>query len=592
MIHKGEPRKAADHFSNTAITLTEAGMAELLTLKTSSCKNCYRCIRQCPVKSIRFENNQAHILGEECILCGHCFVACPQNAKEIRNDLEAVQALIAGGSPVYASLAPSFTANYGGLGIDGMKGALQQLGFAGAEETAVGAAIVKRQYDVMLKDESQDVIISSCCHSVNLLIQKYYPAASAMLAPVLSPMLAHGMDIKRRHPGARTVFIGPCIAKKDEAESYSALVDGTLTFTELSSWLEQNNISLHNPPRRQAKVEAPQGKIDSKRGLTRFFPTAGGILRSMAKENPRYAYFFVDGIDNCIRSIEDLLRGKPEKCFVEMSACAGSCLGGPVMERKDPVRDYIALSRYAGEEDFETAPYPAGELDRKFTAPAIRPIHLGAEAIEEVLRKLGKTKPEHELNCGTCGYNTCREKARAVLEGKATLTMCLPYLKERAESFSDTIIANTPDGIIVLNENLEVQQINAAACRVFNISPQDILGDQVVRVLDPVPFIEVCRQEKNRHDQRMYLADYKKYIDQTVIYDKNYHIIIGIMRDITEDAERKAEKEEFNRKTIEITNKVIEKQMRAVHEIASLLGETTAETKVALTKLKESLSND
>jgi iron only hydrogenase large subunit-like protein/uncharacterized Fe-S cluster-containing protein len=567
-------------------------MAELLTLKTSSCKNCYKCIRHCPVKSIRFENNQAHIVGEECILCGHCFVACPQNAKEIRNDTEAVQALLAGGSPVYASLAPSFTANYGGLGIDAMESALRQLGFAGAEETAVGAAIVKRQYDAMLKEESQDVIISSCCHSVNLLIQKYYPGASPMLAPALSPMLAHGMDIKRRHPGARAVFIGPCIAKKDEAESCSALVDGTLTFAELSRWLEQENISLHGYRQAQAGTGAPKNKEDSKRGLTRIFPTPGGILRSMAKENPRYAYFSVDGIDNCIRSIEDLLRGKPEKCFIEMSACAGSCLGGPAMERKDPVRDYIALSRSAGKEDFETAPYSGGELERQFASPAVRRVRLGTEAIAEVLRKLGKTKPEHELNCGTCGYNTCREKAQAVLEGKATLTMCLPYLKERAESFSDTIITNTPNGIIVLNENLEVQQINAAACRIFNINPQDILGDQVVRILDPVPFIEVCRQEKNMHKQRTYLADYEKYIDQTVIYDKNYHIIIGIMRDITEDAKQKAAKEEFNRQTIEITNKVIEKQMRAVHEIASLLGETTAETKVALTKLKESLSND
>jgi uncharacterized Fe-S cluster-containing protein len=264
------------------------------------------------------------------------------------------------------------------------------------------------------------------------------------------------------------------------------------------------------------------------------------------------------------------------------------------MEQKErsPVRDYIAVSRSAGEKDFETSSYSAEELGKKFVPLARRRIHLGTEAIEGVLRKLGKTKPEHELNCGSCGYNTCREKAKAVVEGKATLTMCLPYLKEKAESFSDTIIANTPNGVIVLNENLEVQQINAAACRILNIRAPDILGDQVVRVLDPLPFIEVCQKRKNSYNQNIYLADYAKHIDQTIIYDTNYHIIIGIMRDITGDAERKAEKEEFNRQTIEITNNVIEKQMRAVHEIASLLGETTAETKVALTKLKESLSNE
>jgi iron only hydrogenase large subunit-like protein len=600
-------------------------MAEYLTLKTSNCKNCYKCIRHCPVKSIRFENNQAHIVEEECILCGRCFVACPQNAKEIRDDLGAVQALIENGTPVYASLAPSFTANYGGADITTMEGALKQLGFAGAEETAVGAAIVKQQYDAMLRNETQDLIISSCCHSVNLLIQKYYPAALPMLAPVLSPMLAHGMDLKRRHPDARIVFIGPCISKKDEAERYAGPVDKTLTFEELSRWLEQKHISLDEKFQGKAGTGAPQSTKDSGRGLTRLFPTAGGILRTMAKENSRYAYFFVDGIENCIRAIEDLAGRKPrlhdrppEKCFIEMSACTGSCLGGPVMAASmrlasmpiqnarhsghspeaaiygspAPVRDYIAVSRYAGRKDFETFSYSAGELDKKFVSLSPRRIHLGAGAIEEVLRKLGKTKPEHELNCGSCGYNTCREKAQAVLEGKATLTMCLPYLKERAESFSDNIITNTPNGIIVLNEATEVQQINAAACRLLNIKAHDILGDQVIRILDPAPFIEVCRQEKNMYNQRVYLADYEKYIDQTIIYDKNYHIIIGIMRDVTGEAARKVAKEDFNRKAIEITDKVIEKQMRAVQEIASLLGETTAETKVALTKLKESLSNE
>jgi iron only hydrogenase large subunit-like protein/uncharacterized Fe-S cluster-containing protein len=570
----------------------EAVLTEYLTLKTKDCKNCYKCIRRCPVKSIRFENSQAHIVREECILCGRCFVACPQNAKEIRDDLPGTQALLESGVPVYASLAPSFAANYGGRNLGVLERALIKLGFAGAEETALGAAMVKRQYDALLKNESREVIISSCCHSVNLLIQKYYPKALPFLAPVLSPMLAHGMDLKRRHPGARIVFIGPCVSKKEEAEMYAGPVDRALTFRELSRWLEQKHISLDETG--EAETTEPRPGETAGRGLTRLFPTAGGILRTMAKENPRYAYFFVDGITNCIQTIEDLLREKPGKCFIEMSACAGSCLGGPVMERepRSPVRDYMAVSRYAGEQDFESPSYSGKELDKKFVSLAPRRVHLGEDAVLEVLRKLGKTKPEHELNCGSCGYNTCRDKARAVLEGKATLTMCLPYLKERAESFSDNIIKNTPNGIIVLNETLEVQQINAAACRLLNINPPDILGDQVVRLLDPLPFIEVCRQEKNIYNQRVYLADYEKYIDQTVIYDKSYHIIIVIMRDVTGEAVRKAAKEAFNRKTIEITGQVIKKQMRTAQEIASLLGETTAETKVALTKLKESLTNE
>ena len=147
-------------------------MANCLTLKKSNCKNCYKCIRHCPVKSIRFSGNQAHIIGNECILCGQCFVVCPQNAKEIVDETEKVRVLIQTGSPVYVSLAPSFAANYRGIGINGMRTALKALGFADAEETAIGATIVKNEYQKILNEGRRDILISSCCHSVNLLIQK------------------------------------------------------------------------------------------------------------------------------------------------------------------------------------------------------------------------------------------------------------------------------------------------------------------------------------------------------------------------------------------------------------------------------------
>ena len=212
-------------------------MSTCLTLKKSNCKNCYKCIRHCPVKSIRFSGNQAHIIGNECILCGQCFVVCPQNAKEITSEVEKVKVLLASGDPVYVSLAPSFVANYDGVGIGAMRRALQKLGFTDAEETAVGATMVKREYERMLAEEEHDIIITSCCHSVNLLIQKYFPTELQYLAKVLSPMQAHCTDIKRRHPNAKTVFIGPCVAKKDEAEYYEGIVDAVLTFEELTEWL-------------------------------------------------------------------------------------------------------------------------------------------------------------------------------------------------------------------------------------------------------------------------------------------------------------------------------------------------------------------
>ena len=217
-------------------------MSKYLTLKKSNCKNCYKCIRHCPVKSIRFSGNQAHIIGNECILCGQCFVVCPQNAKQIVEETEKVKVMIQSGAQVYASVAPSFIANYHGVGINGIKAALKKLGFADAEETAVGASIVKTEYEKMIEDGTADIIISSCCHSINLLIQKFFPAELPYLADVLSPMQAHCADLKRRYPNAKTVFIGPCVSKKDEADHYEGIVDAVLTFEELTNWLDAEGI--------------------------------------------------------------------------------------------------------------------------------------------------------------------------------------------------------------------------------------------------------------------------------------------------------------------------------------------------------------
>ena len=213
--------------------------------------------------------------------------------------------------------------------------------------------------------------------------------------------------------------------------------------------------------------------------------------------------------------------------------------------------------------------------------------------IMNVLRQMGKFKPSQELNCGSCGYNTCREKAIAIIQGKAEISMCLPYLKDKAESFSDIIVNNTPEGLIVLNEQLEVQQINKAARDIMNIrSANDILGDQVVRILDPKMFVDVLKTGRNICDERVYLAEYKRFIDQSVIYDKDSRLIVTIMRDVTDEQYERERKESISRQTVEVADKVVEKQMRIVQEIASLLGETAAETKIALTKLKESIQDE
>lgn len=558
-------------------------MSECLTLKKSNCKNCYKCIRHCPVKSIRFSGNQAHIIGNECILCGQCFVVCPQNAKQIVDETEKVKVLIQSGAPVYASIAPSFIANYHGIGINGIRKALIKLGFAGAEETALGATVVKTEYEKMLADGTKDVLISSCCHSVNLLIQKYYPSLLPYLADVMSPMQAHCSDIKKRFPDAKTVFIGPCVSKKDEAEHYEGIVDAVLTFEELTEWLKAERIDL----------EADLDVDDESRA--RFFPTTGGILKTMANRTPDYTYMAIDGVDNCIAALKEIEQGNVHKCFIEMSACVGSCVGGPVMEKyhRSPIIDYQSVADYAGKKDFKVTQPDSLDLKKHFE-PIERRYGAPSESeIQDILKKMGKNRPEDELNCGSCGYDTCREKAIAIYHGKAEISMCLPYLKDKAESFSDCIVSNTPNALIVINDALEVQQINPAARKILNIRySSDVLGDQVVRILDPKPFLQVLESKRAVRNRRTYLAEYDKYVEQTIIYDPNYHMLLCIMRDITEQETEREKREKLRNQTVETADNVVDKQMRIVQEIASLLGETAAETKIALTKLKESISDE
>ncbi len=555
--------------------------SSVLSLKKSNCKNCYKCIRNCPVKSIRFSNNQANIVADECILCGMCFVVCPQNAKQVRNDVPTVQQMLASGKRVIASVAPSFIAEFPMQGFEAMRQALKQIGFYDAQETAIGATIVKKEYERMIAQREKSVIISSCCHTVNTLIQKHFPGALPSLAGVLSPMLAHCRAIKQEDPEALTVFIGPCISKKEEADLYGITVAGR-TFVELESLLNESGVTL------------PELGPDPEEGKrARFFPIEGGIIRSMDIENTGYHYMAVTGVENCMAALREIESGTLENCFVELSACEGSCINGPGIRHHhiaSTLRSETKVDTFAGPADFETpAPF---ELEKPMNFIGVHKQMPGERAIREILAQMGKTTPEQELNCGCCGYNTCREKAIVGYQGLSDLSLCLPVLKEKAETFSGYVINSSPNGIFVLDEDLCVQQINRAACQLFNLkSPNDIVGSPIVRILNPSDYLSAMTTGVPVREKKHFLAEYNKYVAETIVYDKEYHIIFSIMRDITREEEQETARTQLQTKTVEITNQVIEKQMRVVQEIASLLGETTAETKIALTQLKDTLQN-
>lgn len=553
-----------------------------LQSKENDCKNCYKCIRSCPTKSISFLNNQASIIHLDCILCGNCFNACPQKVKIIRNDINKVKKLICENEKVIVSLAPSFIASYPSCSIKTMKEALLKLGFYDVEETAIGATIVKNKYDEMLKQNTQDIIISSCCHSVNLLIEKHYHECLPYLANVLSPMLAHGKNIKERYNDAKVVFIGPCIAKKDEVDKdINHYVDAALTFLELDSWLEDNNISI--------KEDTNKELIEQSKA--RLFPIDGGILKTMKCENKEYEYLSISGVRNVLDVLESIKQGNIKKCFIELSTCSGSCINGPAKSKHSSslINGYIDVSKNAGKSDFVVKDI---DISHKYKQDYSLKIIPSESEINKVLKEMGKTSSDKELNCGSCGYKTCKDKAIAILQGKAIKEMCLPFLMEKAANFSSNIVKTTPNGILVLNDSLQIQQINKSMCKLVNIDDaSSVIGLNITTILNPDLFLDAL-EGKVIKDVKQFLVDYNKYVEVSIIYDKKFNILISIMKDITSEEIESEKKKKILDESVKIANEVIEKNMKAVQEIASLLGESAAETKVALLSLKDTLKNE
>lgn len=557
-------------------------MVFCLESKTSDCKNCYKCIRHCPNKSISFKDNKATIIKDDCILCGRCYLVCPQNVKVIRNDLDIVKNLIKNHEKVIVSLAPSFISNYQGVGIKSITNALKKLGFYQVEETAIGATIVKNAYDEML-DDQHDVIVSSCCHSINLLIQKHYPDALKYLADVYSPMVAHGKDIKTRYPDSKVVFIGPCIAKKDEGDKNSNFIDAVLTFVELDKWLKEENLEL----------EKEEESVDENT-KARLFPICGGIIQTMKCDNPSFQYIAIDSVEESKKVLEDIINGKIHKCFIEMSSCNGSCVNGPAISDRSQslARNYYSIKEKAGKKDFNKQVLKSEDIKNNYNPYRLIHAEPSEEEIERTLGKMGKPNGTNQLNCGSCGYNSCREKAIAVIQGKAIKEMCLPYLMEKAQSFNDKIVSKSPNGLMVLDENLDIQLVNKSLCKIIGVeSPDIVLKNNVTAIFEPEDFARALDGE-SIFAKKKYLSEYDKYIELSITYDQKFHILICVLRDITSSEVALQKRAEVLQKSIEITDKVIAKNMRAVQEIASLLGESAAETKVALSSLKDTLKND
>jgi len=569
---------------------------EVINFSRANCKNCYKCIRACPVKAIRMKNNQAEIVEERCITCGTCLTVCPQNAKTVKSDVEKVKNLIARNRDVVVSLAPSFAGAFCFQHYGQMVGALKKLGFSAVYQTSVGARLIARDYAAFYNDRSRSNIITTACPAVNYLIQKYYPELVKDMIPVVSPMVAHGRYLKKVKGYSKVVFIGPCLAKKLEIHDDDKNdVDAALTFEGVKKWLSEQGID----PASEDCVEESGFSDDAN-----FYPVPGGTFKTIQPFIKRQWRRFIsaDGLENCMKLLEELKKGRLADTWIEINACHGSCSNGPAVgntscglfERLESIKDFAQdFSPKSVDEAVLTMEGCEGlDLSKNFSPIAMEIKYPSELEIKDILAKIGKYTPEDELNCGACGYNSCREKAVAVYNGMAEIHMCMPYMRSRAESLSNLIIESTPNAIIAVGQDMRIQDMNPAAEDMFQIPAGSFKHKPLSDLFNDDDFRLVGTTCKNIINKKVIIKSYGLITLQNIYYLQDHNLIIGVINDITAQEKSRQKNMEVKQKTVETTQQVIENQMRVAQEIASLLGETTAQTKVMLNKVKQLLIDE
>lgn len=569
---------------------------EVINFSSANCKNCYKCIRTCSVKAIRMNNNQAQIVEERCITCGTCLTVCPQNAKTIKSDVTRVKHLLAKDKDMVVSLAPSFAGAFSFEHYSQIVAALKKLGFSQVYQTSVGARLIAQDYIKHYNDRSKSNIITTACPTINYLVQKYYPELVDCLIPVVSPMEAHGRYLKDVKGHSEVVFIGPCISKKVEIHDEENFgIDAALTFEELKTWLSDEKI---NPA-----LEKINERENSFSDDANFYPIPGGSFKTIEpyiKDKWRY-FINADGLENCKELLEELKKGLFAGTWIEMNACHGSCSNGPAIgetkegpyKRMERIKKF-AVDNGASKEEFSFLDSETSDLnlEKHYKALPVEMKMPSETEIRRILGEIGKYRPEHELNCGVCGYNSCREKAIAVYNGMAETYMCMPYMRTRAESISNLIIENTPNAIIVVDVDMKIQAFNKAAEDLLNAKGVEVNGKPIGELFDDRDFRHVSKTRGHIINKKVELPEYGLITLQNIFYLLGHSLIIGIINDVTDQEKTKEKSIKLKRKTVDTAQEVIEKQMRVAQEIASVLGETTAETKVLLNKIKQLLIDE
>ena len=547
------------------------------------CQDCHKCIRECPVKSIRVQDSIAFIVPEGCIACGNCVLACPQNAKQVRDDLALAKKLLRNGRRVVVSLAPEFVNQCEGATPAQWIHALKLLGFYAVSEMALGAEMVSASVRERMQGAPPRVWISSACPVVVDYIGKYRADCLAHLVPLLSPLLSH-CKMLRAHYGDEIgiVYVGSCIAKKNEAEQHPELLDVALTFAEMERWLAEEGLRLKTMLPTAADhfepVEAREGALCA---------IEGGMSRGIAGQ---------DGIDTLqcmafsgLANIEQALRGigdwrADRNLFFEMSACPGGCINGPMAIRSSSVaRRRFEILRSARPAEARRAADIA--IAERYEPRPLEIEEYTELQLSEALRTVGKYTAEDELNCGGCGYDSCREFARALIAGNAERMMCAMYTRKLAQQKANALLQRMPSAVVIVDEALKIVECNANFIRLFGGEAAGKTRFEGSALAGIVPCANLFRRVLESgedivgHDIR-----HERRILNTSIFTIEPNAVVGaVFQDITEPAFQKEQ-------IIARARAVIQKNLKTVQQIAYLLGENAADSEIILNSIVRSFS--
>lgn len=561
---------------------------EPIYTEKTQCQDCYKCVRRCPVKAIKIKEDSATVVSDLCIVCGRCVNVCPVEAKKIREDLDKAKQLLRKKKIVIASLAPSYVTEFEGINPSRIIRALKEIGFYGVSETSLGAEIVSSKTVQLMREGEENFYISSACPTVVELIRKYHARYSRFISPLLSPVLAHCKMLRQIYgDDIGIVFFSPCIAKKKEADNHPLLLDVSLTFRDLRNWIEQMQIDLFD-----SSLSVDESFIPRRAGEGALYPIEGGMIDGM-KEFPDSSgirFMSFSGIEGIQSALADLNpSGVKGKLFVEMLACEGGCINGPrTFNREGTINKRIQVVDYAPRgsgKDFDQV-----TIGEEFPPEPVVKKTYGEEEIREALRAVGKLNKRDELNCGGCGYDSCRSFAEALIEGKSEPRMCVSYMRKLALNKANALIKAMPSGVVIVDEELKIIDCNEKFA--------EIIGQDVMTVFEAFPGLEGASLKKiipfhgifsnmlqsgtdEVSDQKIKLHD--KIIQVSIFPIERDRIVGGIIRDITLPA---VEKEQIINKTQE----VIRKNLTTVQQIAYLLGENAAETEVILNSIIESFT--